>query len=114
MLIDLANAVGGYLQDVFINKFDFVVLLGLIGQGFFTMRFLVQWIASERAGRSVIPFSFWLFSIGGGLMLFAYSLWRRDIVFILGQGLGVFIYLRNISLLMKERRRGTARGEMGG
>jgi lipid-A-disaccharide synthase-like uncharacterized protein len=111
MLIDLANAVGGYLQDVFINKFDFVVLLGLIGQGFFTMRFLVQWIASERAGRSVIPFSFWIFSVGGGLMLFAYSLWRRDLVFILGQGLGLFIYLRNISLLVKEKRRGLAKSD---
>lgn len=109
MLIDIANAVGGYLQDVFINKFDVVVLLGLVGQGFFTMRFLVQWIASERAGRSVIPFSFWMFSIGGGLMLFAYALWRRDLVFILGQGLGVFIYLRNVSLLMKEKHRGLAK-----
>ena len=104
MLIDLANALGGYLQNVFIEKFDLVALIGLVGQALFTMRFLVQWLASERAGRSVIPFSFWLFSVGGGILLLAYSLWRRDIVFILGQGLGVFIYLRNISLLMKERR----------
>jgi lipid-A-disaccharide synthase-like uncharacterized protein len=104
MLIDLASAFGGYLQNVFIEKLDFVALIGLVGQALFTMRFLVQWLASERAGRSVIPFSFWLFSVGGGLVLFAYSLWRRDPVFILGQGLGVFIYLRNISLVMKERR----------
>ena len=104
MLVDLAAALGGYLQDVFVSRFNIVVLVGLVGQALFTMRFLVQWLASERAGRSVIPFSFWLFSIGGGILLLAYSLWRRDIVFILGQGLGVFIYLRNISLLMKERR----------
>jgi lipid-A-disaccharide synthase-like uncharacterized protein len=109
MLIDLANALGGYLQDVFIEKFNLVVLIGLLGQALFTMRFLVQWLASERAGRSVIPFSFWLFSIGGGLLLFAYSLWRRDLVFILGQGLGVFIYLRNVSLLLKEKRREAGR-----
>ena len=105
MLIHLANALGGYLQDVFVEKFNLVVLIGLLGQALFTMRFLVQWLASERAGRGVIPFSFWLFSIGGGLLLFAYSLWRRDLVFILGQGLGVFIYLRNVSLLLKEKRR---------
>jgi lipid-A-disaccharide synthase-like uncharacterized protein len=104
MLVDLANALGGYLQDVFINKFDFAVLIGLIAQALFTMRFLVQWLASEKAGRSVIPFSFWLFSIGGGLLLLAYSLWRRDLVFILGQGFGVFVYLRNVALVLKERR----------
>ena len=104
MLIDLANALGGYLQNVFIEKFDFVAMIGLVGQALFTMRFLVQWLASEKAGRSVIPFAFWLFSVGGGIVLFAYSLWRRDPVFILGQGLGVFIYLRNIALVMKERR----------
>jgi lipid-A-disaccharide synthase-like uncharacterized protein len=104
MLIDLANALGGYLQNVFVEKLDFVAMIGLVGQALFTMRFLVQWLASERAGRSIIPLSFWLFSVGGGLVLLAYSLWRRDAVFILGQGLGVFIYLRNISLVMKERR----------
>ncbi|MFI5015866.1 MAG: lipid-A-disaccharide synthase N-terminal domain-containing protein [Hyphomicrobiales bacterium] len=109
MLVDLAGALGGYLQDVFVEKFNLVVLIGLIGQGLFTMRFLVQWLASERAGRSVIPFSFWLFSIGGGLLLFAYSLWRRDLVFILGQGLGVFIYLRNVVFVLKERREEAAK-----
>src|SRR5205809_5682634 len=52
--------------------------------------------ASERAGRSIIPTAFWIFSIGGGVLLFAYSLYRRDPVFIAGQGLGLFIYLRNL------------------
>jgi lipid-A-disaccharide synthase-like uncharacterized protein len=67
------------------------------------MRFLVQWIASERAGRSVIPTAFWIFSIGGGVLLFAYSLYRRDPVFIAGQGLGLFIYLRNLYFVLRER-----------
>ena len=109
MLVDLAAAVGGYLQDVFYDKLSFGVLIGLIGQALFTMRFLTQWWASERAGRSVIPMSFWLLSIGGGLLLLAYSLWRRDIVFILGQSLGVFIYLRNISFVLREKREEAAR-----
>ena len=56
----------------------------------------MQWIASERAGKSVIPIAFWWFSIGGGLLLLVYALVRRDPVFILGQGFGVFVYLRNI------------------
>ncbi len=63
------------------------------------MRFLVQWIASEKRGESVIPVAFWYFSIGGGLLLFAYSLWRVDPVFIVGQSLGVFIYGRNLYLI---------------
>jgi lipid-A-disaccharide synthase-like uncharacterized protein len=108
MLVDLAAALGGYLQDVFYEKLSLGVLIGLIGQALFTMRFLTQWWASERAGRSVIPMSFWLLSIGGGLLLLAYSLWRRDLVFILGQSLGVFIYLRNISFVLRERREGAA------
>ena len=80
------EAVGNYLHDVFIMQFDWWVLLGFVAQALFSMRFLVQWIASERAGRSIIPMAFWLFSIGGGLLLFAYALYRRDPVFIPGQG----------------------------
>ena len=76
---------------------------GLLGQAFFSARFLVQWIASERAGRSIIPTAFWNFSIAGGVLLFAYSLYRRDPVFIAGQGLGLFIYVRNLYFVMRER-----------
>jgi lipid-A-disaccharide synthase-like uncharacterized protein len=81
------------------------VMFGLGGQLLFTARFLVQWIASERAGRSTIPILFWYFSLGGGLTLFAYAVHRGDPVFILGQSLGVFIYLRNLWLIYAERRR---------
>lgn len=104
MLIDIAHAAGGYLHDVFINSLDWWVILGFAAQGLFTMRFLVQWIASERAGRSVIPLAFWWLSIVGGTLLLAYALYRKDAVFILGQAFGVFIYLRNLHLVMRERR----------
>ncbi len=78
-----------YLHDVFVIKFDAWVLLGFVAQGFFTMRFVVQWIASERARASVIPVAFWFFSIGGGVLLLIYALYRRDPVFIAGQALGL-------------------------
>jgi lipid-A-disaccharide synthase-like uncharacterized protein len=80
------------------------VILGLLAQGLFTMRFLVQWIASERAGRSVIPLAFWWFSVAGGLLLLVYALYRKDPVFILGQAFGVFVYLRNLYFVLRERR----------
>ncbi|MDB5571954.1 MAG: hypothetical protein JWN93_3137 [Hyphomicrobiales bacterium] len=103
MLVDLSSAVGGYLHHIFVERFDAWVVLGFLGQGLFTARFLVQWLASERAGRSVIPLAFWFFSIGGGLLLLIYSLYRGDPVFILGQGLGLFIYARNLMLIQKDR-----------
>jgi lipid-A-disaccharide synthase-like uncharacterized protein len=78
------------------------VLFGLFGQVMFTGRFLVQWIASERAHRSVVPVAFWWFSIAGGLVLLAYAIYRRDPVFILGQSLGVFIYARNLWLIRNQ------------
>ena len=80
--------------------------IGLLGQAFFSARFLVQWIASERRKESVIPTPFWYFSIGGGLTLFAYALYRMDPVFILGQGAGVFIYARNLHLIRARKRAG--------
>ena len=103
MLVDLQSAVGSYLHDVFVVQFNWWIVLGFVAQALFTMRFLVQWIASERAGRSVVPMAFWVFSIGGGVLLLAYALYRRDPVFILGQAFGVFIYLRNLYFVMRER-----------
>jgi len=97
-----------YLHDVFVAQLDWWVVLGFVAQALFSMRFLVQWIASERAGRSIIPTAFWIFSIGGGVLLFAYSLYRKDPVFIAGQGLGLFIYVRNLYFVLRERGQGAA------
>ena len=104
----MLSALSNYLHEVFIMQFGAWVALGFVAQALFSMRFLVQWIASERAGRSIIPNAFWLFSIGGGILLFAYSLYRRDPVFIAGQGLGLFIYLRNLYFVLREKSQATA------
>ena len=104
MLVDLSNAVGGYLHQDYVQTWDGWVILGIYGQLLFTARFLVQWVASERAGRSVIPLAFWFFSLGGGAVLLIYALYRADPVFIFGQGLGMFIYVRNLVLIRKEAR----------
>jgi lipid-A-disaccharide synthase-like uncharacterized protein len=106
MLVDLSEAIGAYLHEVFVANLDWWVVLGFVAQGLFTMRFAVQWIASERVGRSVVPMAFWWFSISGGLLLLIYSLYRRDPVFIFGQAFGVFIYLRNVILVLRERKAG--------
>lgn len=74
-------------------------LLGLLGQILFFSRFLVQWVASEKKGRSTIPLSFWYFSIGGGFLLLIYAMWRRDPVIMLGQLVGLFVYVRNLTLI---------------
>jgi lipid-A-disaccharide synthase-like uncharacterized protein len=76
--------------------------VGFVGQAFFFSRFLVQWLASERVGKSVIPMSFWYLSLGGGLTLFVYALHIGDPVFILGQSCGAFIYLRNLYFRLRE------------
>ena len=70
MIVDLWHALGGYFYDVFVQRLDWWAYIGIIAQALFTGRFVVQWIASEKAGRSVILFSFWILSIGGGLLLF--------------------------------------------
>lgn len=85
------------------NEFWWVVV-GLAGQLMFSMRFLVQWISSERARKSVMPVAFWYFSIAGGMILLSYAIYRRDPVFILGQSTGLFIYLRNLYLIHAEKR----------
>ena len=108
-MTDLFNMFATYLHDVFVIKFDGWVILGFVAQGFFTMRFVVQWIASERAGKMVMPIAFWFFSIGGGVLLFGYALYVRDPVFILGQGFGVFVYARNLYFELRDRHRAIAR-----
>jgi lipid-A-disaccharide synthase-like uncharacterized protein len=106
MLVDITHAVGGYLHDVFLGSVDWGILIGYIAQGLFAMRFVVQWIASERAGRSVVPTTFWVFSIGGGIMLLGYAIYRKDPVFIIGQAFGVFVYLRNLQFVLRNGGQG--------
>lgn len=79
------------------------IAIGFAGQAMFSMRFLVQWLSSERAGRSIIPIAFWYFSLAGGCILLAYAIWRRDPVFIVGQAAGLFIYTRNLYFIHRER-----------
>ena len=81
-----------------------MVIIGFSGQGLFAMRFIIQWLKSETQRKSVIPIAFWYFSIGGGLVLLLYALWRKDPVIICGQGLGLFIYLRNLYLIFRNDR----------
>ncbi len=88
--------------------------VGFSAQAIFSARFLVQWIASERARKSVVPVAFWFLSLFGGALLFAYALWRRDPVFILGQGTGLVIYARNLYLIYREKGRGHGNREPSG
>ncbi len=108
MFIQFGQALGDYLYDVFVAKFDFWLAFGLVAQLLFTARFLVQWISSERAGRSVIPIAFWFFSIGGGILLLIYALYRRDPVFIAGQALGLVVYFRNLYFIIVNGRQSSA------
>lgn len=78
--------------------------VGFLGQALFSLRFLVQWISSERQRRSVVPVAFWYFSLAGGAVLLSYAIWRQDPVFIVGQGAGLVIYLRNLQFRLRERR----------
>ncbi|PWW02272.1 lipid-A-disaccharide synthase-like uncharacterized protein [Hoeflea marina] len=95
---------GVWLHHVFVEQFDGWILLGFVAQAMFTMRFVVQWLASEKAKRSVMPVAFWFFSLAGGTLLFIYAIQRQDPVFIAGQGLGLLIYARNLMLIRGERK----------
>ena len=77
--------------------------IGLIGQGIFSARFIIQWWVSEREKRSVIPLTFWYLSLLGGITLFMYAIYKHDIVFIIGQFSGVVIYSRNLFLIHREK-----------
>lgn len=80
-----------------------MVIVGYLGQALFFSRFLVQWIASERRKQSTVPVVFWYLSIGGGALLLLYALWRRDQVIVLGQLVGVFVYVRNLVLIRRHK-----------
>jgi lipid-A-disaccharide synthase-like uncharacterized protein len=75
--------------------------VGFLGQGLFSARFLVQWIASERRRRSVVPVHFWYLSLGGGAVLLAYAIYRLDPVFIAGQAVGLLVYARNLHFVRR-------------
>lgn len=85
------------------NSESYWLVIGFLGQGLFSARFVVQWIKSEREKKSVFPVAFWYFSIGGGLTLLAYAIHKQDPVFIIGQASGLFIYLRNLYFVVYEK-----------
>src|SRR3954463_13117794 len=85
------------------------VKIGFLGQILFTARFLVQWVASEKKKDSVVPVAFWWLSIVGGVILLAYAIHRRDPVIIVGQAMGLLVYVRNLMLVERARRRAAKR-----
>ena len=87
-------------------------VIGFLGQAFFSARFIVQWIVSERVRESIIPVAFWYFSLFGGATLLAYAIHREDPVFIVGQAAGLIIYARNLYFIRTSRKLRAA-GEIG-
>lgn len=82
--------------------------IGFLGQGVFFMRWVVQWIASEKHAESRVPIAFWYMSLIGGLITLAYAIYRKDPVFIAGQSVGAIVYLRNLMLIARSNQAGTA------
>lgn len=80
------------------------IAIGFLGQGLFFGRWVIQWIASERKAESQVPIAFWYMSLIGGLITLAYAIYRKDPVFISGQGIGTFVYLRNLALISRANR----------
>lgn len=83
----------------------FWLYLGLVGQFFFSARFLVQWLATEKQKKSVVPISFWYFSILGSTLLLAYAIYKKDPVFIIGQSFGMIVYFRNLQIIFKKENK---------
>jgi lipid-A-disaccharide synthase-like uncharacterized protein len=110
-MADVLNPLTAWFHQVFVQQFDGWILLGFVAQFFFTMRFVVQWLASERARRSVMPIAFWFFSLFGGGLLLVYAIQREDPVFIAGQAMGLFIYIRNLWLILNERKAAAAKAD---
>jgi lipid-A-disaccharide synthase-like uncharacterized protein len=77
------------------------VAIGFFGQGLFFMRWVVQWLASERSAASKMPIAFWYMSLIGGLITLAYAIYRKDPVFIAGQSVGAIVYVRNLMLITR-------------
>ena len=81
------------------------LVIGLLGQGIFSARFLIQWLVSEKEKKSVVPIVFWYLSLAGGVTLLFYSIYKQDLVFIFGQSTGILIYARNLYLIQREKAR---------
>ncbi|EFM55370.1 lipid-A-disaccharide synthase N-terminal domain-containing protein [Brucella inopinata] len=104
-MTDIFNSLSLWLHEVFVAQWDGWIVLGFVAQACFTMRFIVQWLASEKAKRSVMPVAFWFFSLLGGTLLLIYAIQRKDPVFIAGQGLGLVVYIRNLWLIANGKKR---------
>ena len=102
-MIDLLQQGVDHLYKIFITNLDAFVVVGLFGQFLFMSRFLVQWVASEKAGRSVIPVAFWYLSVAGAAVTLIYALYRGDPVFVLAQLFGSIVYIRNLMLISKNK-----------
>lgn len=107
LLAHAGAALAHWWSDAIGTK-GWMVLFGMIGQGMFTMRFLVQWISSERAGRSVVPEAFWYFSLAGGALVLLYGLLKPDLVIVVGQLPGTVVYVRNLYLIRRHRHAAAA------
>tara|TARA_B100000700_G_scaffold324157_1_gene429591 strand:+ start:578 stop:949 length:372 start_codon:yes stop_codon:yes gene_type:complete len=92
--------------DIYLSESpeNIMIIIGFGGQALFAARFLIQWITSESAQRSVIPIAFWYFSITGGIVLLTYAIWRKDPVIIAGQSVGILIYARNLYFIHRNQR----------
>jgi lipid-A-disaccharide synthase-like uncharacterized protein len=99
---NLLNSATAYVNGLATREIVWIGI-GFLGQFLFMMRFLWQWIQSERQRRSIIPIAFWYFSLAGGITLFAYAVHRLDPVFITGQSLGLLVYTRNLLLIRREK-----------
>jgi len=102
--LDMQQWLLSWWQEATADK-GWLVLFGLAAQAMFMGRFLVQWVASERAKRSVVPEAFWYFSLAGGMMIFTYGVLDRDLVVMVGQLPALAIYARNLHLIHREKRR---------
>ena len=91
--------------DIYLSKNpeNIMIIIGFGGQALFAARFLIQWIRSESAQKSVIPIAFWYFSITGGIVLLTYAIWRKDPVIIAGQSVGILIYARNLYFIHRNK-----------
>ncbi len=87
---------------------DIWLVVGFTGQLLFSTRFLIQWIVSEKKKKSVIPLSFWYFSMGGAIVLLSYAIYRKDPVFIVGQSMGLIVYARNLILIARHKEKKAA------